>query len=139
MRWVPDFCYASYLIMTRKLAGTAPPVVTLAFTALLGTIVMSVWIAPRFVVPSSTDLGLMVAVGGLAAVGHYLFIMAMERAPASLLAPYGYSEIITATILGHIVFADFPDRWTWVGIAIVIGSGLYISLRERHLAGMDEN
>jgi drug/metabolite transporter (DMT)-like permease len=75
----------------------------------------------------------MLAIGLIAAVGHYLLIRAYERAPASLLAPFGYFEIIMAVIVGFVLFGDFPDLWTWVGIAVLVASGLYISLRERKL------
>ena len=60
-------------------------------------------------------------------------IRAYELAPASLLAPFGYFEIIMAVIVGFMLFGDFPDLWTWVGIAVLAASGLYISLRERKL------
>ncbi len=50
---------------------------------------------------------------------------------ASLLAPFGYSEIVTMTLVGYIFFGDFPDFWTWIGIAVITASGVYISLRER--------
>lgn len=125
--------YAAYFILTRKLAGTARPVVTLVFTALLGAIIMTIWIIPRFVMPDATGWMWMMVVGLTAAIGHYLLIRAMELAAASLLAPFGYFELVMATILGFAVFGTFPDRWTWVGIAIVIGSGIYISFRERRL------
>ena len=75
----------------------------------------------------------MLAIGSIAAVGHYLLIQAYERAPASLLAPFGYFEIIMAVVVGFVLFGDFPDLWTWVGIAVLAASGLYISLRERKL------
>ena len=52
-------------------------------------------------------------------------------APASLLAPFGYFEIVAATIIGLFWFDNFPDGWSWLGIAIIVASGIYISLRER--------
>jgi drug/metabolite transporter (DMT)-like permease len=76
----------------------------------------------------------MVAMGAVAAFCHYLIIRAFEQAPASLLAPYGYAEIVTATALGYVIFGDFPDPWTWAGIAIVISGGVYLSLRERQVS-----
>ena len=122
--------YAVYAIMTRKLSGSAPPLVTLAYTALLGAIVMSLVMPFYWRPPSPTDWVLMACLGLFAAAGHFLVILAFERAPASLLAPYGYSEIVTATVLGYVIFGDFPDAVTWVGVAIVVASGVYISIRE---------
>lgn len=123
--------YALYIIATRKLSGSAPPLVTLTYTALLGAVVMSVLTPGAWITPGLKDLALMIGMGLLAAAGHFLLIKAFERAPASLLAPFSYSEIVMATIIGYVVFGDFPDPWTWVGIAVIVASGLYISLRER--------
>lgn len=125
--------YAFYVLMTRKLSGSAPPLVTLFYTALLGAAVMSAVMPFTWVQPGARDLALMVTMGAIAASGHFLIIKAFEKAPASLLAPYGYSEIVMATIVGYVAFGDFPDHWTWVGIAVIVCSGIYISLRERRL------
>ena len=123
--------YALYVLSTRKLAGSAPPLVTLTFTALLGSVVTTVTVPFDWVTPSLSELGLMAAMGLLAASGHFLIIRSLEYASASLLAPFGYTEIIMATAVGFVVFGDFPDGWTWVGIAVIAASGIYISLRER--------
>jgi drug/metabolite transporter (DMT)-like permease len=123
--------YAFYIIATRKLSGTSPPLVTLTYTALLGAVVTSAIVPFQWVMPGLFDLSLMAAMGACAAAGHFLLIKAFDYAPASVLAPFGYSEIIMATIIGFIVFGNFPDIWTWLGIAIIISSGIYISIRER--------
>jgi len=125
--------YALYAIATRYLSGTAPPLVTLAYTALLGAIVMSVAAVFVWKTPTAAQWALMAAIGVIAAGGHYLLIRAYELAPASLLAPYGYAEIVMATIVGYVVFGDFPDGWTWAGIAVIVSGGIYISIRERQL------
>ncbi len=126
--------YAFYSLSTRKLSGTAPPLVTLAYTALLGAVVMSLVVPFFWVTPDLRGLGLMALMGLVAAIGHFLVIRAFELASASLLAPYVYSEIVMTTIVGFVVFGDFPDRWTWIGVAVVIASGVFISLRETQLA-----
>jgi drug/metabolite transporter (DMT)-like permease len=123
--------YAFYILSTRKLSGSAPPLVTLLHTALLGAAIMSLVVPFIWVTPTRLDLALMVGMGLIAAFGHFLIIMAFERAGASVLAPYSYSEIVTATLVGYVAFGDFPDVWTWVGVAIIIVSGIYIALRER--------
>ena len=123
--------YALYVIATRKLSGSAPPLVTLTFTALLGAAIMSVWVPFEWVAPNSFDWSLMAAMGACAALGHFLLIKALDHAPASVLAPFGYSEIIMTTVIGFIVFGDFPDTITWLGVVVIISSGVYISLRER--------
>jgi len=125
--------YGFYVLMTRKLSGSAPPLVTLFYTALLGAAVMTAVMPFTWVPPSARDLALMVAMGAVAASGHFLIIKAFEKAPASLLAPYSYSEIVMATAVGYLAFGDFPDAWTWIGIAVIVFSGIYISLREQRL------
>ncbi len=126
-------CYGFYAIATRKLAGTAPPLVTAGFTALVGAVVMSLAAPLYWVTPDLPQLGLMLLVGLIAAIGHYLVILAYERAEASLLAAFAYYEIVMAVIVGFVMFGDFPDLRTWVGIAVLAASGIYISLRERRL------
>jgi len=71
------------------------------------------------------------AAGLLGGLGHWAIIIAYQRAEAPLVAPFAYTELIWATILGLVVFHDFPDSWTFVGAAIIAGSGIYILHRER--------
>ena len=70
-------------------------------------------------------------IGVFAAVGHLLVVQAFQLAPASILAPFQYVEIIMAVTIGLIFFGDFPTLSKWFGIAIIIGSGIYVFLRER--------
>lgn len=123
--------YALYVMATRKLAGSSPPLVTLAYTALLGAVVMSAVVVADWAPPSPRDWTLMALMGLIAAAGHFLLIKAYELAPASLLSPYGYSEMVMAVIVGLVVFGDFPDAGTWLGVAVIVGSGIYIAVRER--------
>ena len=126
--------YAFYSISTRKLAGTAPPIVTLTFTALLGSVVMSLAVPFYWSPVTPMDILWMIGMGFTGALAHYFFIKAYDYAEASFLAPFAYSEIVSATLFGLIVFGDFPDGWTWIGTIIVIASGVFISLRERYRA-----
>jgi len=123
--------YALYIVATRKLSGSAPPLVTLTYTALLGAVATSAAVPWQWILPTAADWAMMAGMGLFAAAGHYLIIKAFECAPASLLAPYGYSEIIMASVVGYVLFGDFPDHWTWIGVAVIVFSGVYISLRER--------
>lgn len=123
--------FAFYLLTTRRLSGSSPALVTLAFTALLGAALMTLLLPFYWSPPSLTDFGLMASMGLIAAIGHLCVIRAYEWGEASLLAPFSYSEIVTMTLVGYVFFGDFPDSWTWVGIAVVTASGIYISLRER--------
>ena len=104
---------------------------SLSITSLVGLAVTSVLLPAVWITPEPMQLAAMFAMGAIGAGGHYLMIRSYEQAPASLLAPFGYGEILTATIVGYYWFGDFPDGMTWLGIAILIASGIYISVRER--------
>jgi drug/metabolite transporter (DMT)-like permease len=62
-------------------------------------------------------------------VGHYFIVRAYDHAEASLLAPLAYTEMVTSTLMGLIFFGDFPDKWTFLGVAILIACAIYISTR----------
>ena len=92
---------------------------------------MSALVPFQWVEPSNIDWLLMATMGACAALGHFLLIKAFEHAQASVLAPFSYFEIVVATVIGFVIFDDFPDTITWLGIGIIILSGAYISTRER--------
>ena len=122
---------AVYALTTRRLAGRDKPLTTLFWSASLGALIVApiipfVWVSP----PGRIWLA-MVLMGILATVGHYLMIQANERTPASVLAPFSYTQLVGATVLGWLVFGDAPDAWTLIGGLIVGASGLYMVLRER--------
>ena len=73
----------------------------------------------------------MVASGAMGSAGHYFLIAAHRLAPAAVLSPFIYTEIVLVIVLGYLVFGDLPNRWTLTGAAIVVASGLYILNRER--------
>jgi drug/metabolite transporter (DMT)-like permease len=72
----------------------------------------------------------MAAIGGLGAAGHLILIRALVIAPASLIAPFTYSQIIWALILGYLVFGDLPDIWMLLGCTVIVASGLFVFYRE---------
>ncbi|MCP1337338.1 DMT family transporter [Futiania mangrovi] len=137
--------FAFYFLTTRKLKGAAPPIVTLAFGALVGSVVLSAVLGAgtmlgdtgnfHFIAPEPWQWGALLAIGSIATGCHFLMVLAFERAPASVLAPVSYFEIVSSAALGYLVFGDFPDVWTWVGIAVIVGSGIYIAWRERQVHG----
>jgi len=122
-------CYALYIITTRKLSLSAPPLLTLFYTALVGAIVLSPIVVLVWVTPTPAALFLMVAMGLVAAIGHYLLIKAFEFATASELSPFNYFEIVGATILSYLFFDFLPNKQSLLGLALVILSGLYVARR----------
>lgn len=124
------FFHACYLLTTRRLAGSTNPVITLFYTALVGAAGMSLTLPAVWIPPPPVDWGLMALMGAFAASGHFLIIRAFDRAPAPVVAPVAYAEIVAATAVGYFAFGDFPAPWTWVGIAVIVASGVVISIRE---------
>ncbi|MBX3142739.1 MAG: DMT family transporter [Trueperaceae bacterium] len=122
-----------YMMFTRRLAGSAPPLVTLGYTAVLGALVMSLLMPFVWVPPEPRDLLIMVSLGFLAAGGHFLLIKAFDHAPATYLAPIGYAEIVTAVVFGYLAYGHLPDALTWLGIGVIVAAGLWVSLWERRM------
>lgn len=126
--------FAGYNLLTRRIAGRSDPWQTLVFQAGIGSAVTSMALPFAWRTPELDGLTLFVGMGVAATVGHYLLIRAYDYAPAPVLAPFGYFEIISAAALGYFVFGDFPDALTWAGVAVIVLSGVYIGFRERRLA-----
>lgn len=120
-----------YMLFTRRLAGSAPPLVTLGYTAVVGAVVMSLLMPFLWQPPSPGDFGIMVSLGAFAASGHFLLIKAFDYAPATWLAPVGYFEMVTAVIYGFLAYGDLPDALSWLGILVIVGAGVAISLKEQ--------
>jgi len=135
--------FAVYLILTRKLAQHEHPERMQFYAGVFGGLVMTVALAVgsvadvavlSFVWPERWQWLLLAGLGIIATAGHLLVVHAFRRAPAALLAPFQYVEIIGATILGLVFFGDFPDAMTWVGAAIIVSSGMFVFHREAALA-----
>ncbi|MFO1173043.1 MAG: DMT family transporter [Hyphomicrobiaceae bacterium] len=124
------FTYAGYALITRKLAGTDHPLVTLNMTGLVGAGAASLILPFVWVMPTAEQWGLMLLMGVVSAFGHMLIILAYERSSASGLAPFAYAEIVSAAALGYWLFGDFPSAVTWTGILTIVTSGIVIAWRE---------
>jgi len=122
--------YGFYLIITRKLSTSDNPLLTLLMTGMVGAVLVSVIIPFYWVKPSLNQWSLMAGIGVFACIGHLFLILSLKYADASKLAPLGYTEIIPNVLIGYYFFNELPDNWTYVGLLIIILSGLYISRRE---------
>lgn len=123
-------CYAFYQILTRIAARTDDTQTSLFWTSAFGVVVTSIAVPFFWIPPSLTEWVMMIALGTVYGLGHYLLIRGLEIAPASKLSPFLYTQIIWATLLGFAFFDHLPDLPTLIGVAIVIGSGLYIWRRK---------
>ena len=122
--------YGFYLIITRKLSTSDNPLLTLLITGVVGVVIISTVMPFVWVQPTLNQWSMMAAIGIFACIGHLFLILSLKYADASKLAPFSYFEIITNIIIGYYFFSDFPDNWTFLGLFIIILSGIYISRRE---------
>ena len=122
--------YGFYLIITRKLSSSDNPLLTLLLTGVVGAIIISFVMPFVWIKPTLNQWSMMAAIGIFACVGHLFIILSLKYADASKLAPLSYFEIVTNIIIGYYFFSDFPDKWTFLGLFIIIFSGIYISRRE---------
>ena len=125
------FAFAVYILLTRKLRGRTPPLVTLGWVAAIGVVTTSLLVPFVFEPMAWADWLGLALIGLLGAMAHQCIIRGFEMAPASVLSPLGYAEILMAVLIGYLWFGDFPDGFTWAGIFIIAGAGLYVGWRER--------
>lgn len=132
---VAAFFNALYYLMTRMLSGDSA-YTTLVYSAFVGTVGLSLALPWQFVggAPTLRDAALFLLLGLFAGLGHWFVISAYLLAPASLLTPFTYLQIIWATLYGLAIFDQLPDRWSALGMVIIVASGLWLALQERSLA-----
>jgi drug/metabolite transporter (DMT)-like permease len=125
-------CFALYQILTRLVSidPDETPFVMLFYVAWVGAAVMTLMVPFYWQPVALADWPWMVAMGGLGAIGHLILIRALVIAPASLIAPFTYSQIVWALIAGYLVFGDVPDGWMLVGCTVIVASGLFVFYRE---------
>lgn len=123
---------ASYQTATRSLRNEDPRT-TLIYSALVGAVITSIALPFSWVWPTFAGWMLFMGSGLAAGIGHLCLIRAYNAAPASVIAPFYYSSILWASLAGYIIWGDLLTLTTTIGAAFIIGSGLYILLRERKL------
>ena len=129
------FCFSFYILLTRKLVTKEGPIRLQFFAGIFGCLVMSLALGYgtasdvailAAVWPSPHEWLLLGALGLIATAFHLLIANAYRLTSIGILAPFQYVAIIGATILGLVIFNDFPDAITWLGIAIIVDSGMYV-------------
>ena len=142
MPLVTALCFAFYMILTRSMVTRMHPITLQVYTG-FGAVILVLpvlWLFDGSGVqpldpswPERREMWLLAGVGLIATLSHVCISFALSFAPASLLAPIQYLEILGATILGWLLFRDLPDALTFLGIALIVGSGLFVFFRERAL------
>lgn len=125
-------CSSLYQLYSRRYGQTERPDASATMATIVGTVAAAPLLPFDWVMPS---LGwhwlLFVGLGVMAAVGHYFLTIAYSQAPAAVVAPFNYVQLLGAAVLGYLVFGDLPDLWTWVGAGVIVCSGLYLGHVER--------
>jgi drug/metabolite transporter (DMT)-like permease len=131
-------CYGFYFIITRKLSTSDNSLLTLLFTSVVGLAIISLFLPSVWVNPTLNQWIMMGLIGLIASVAHLFIILSLKYADASKLAPLGYTEIITNIIISYYFFHELPDNWTYLGLFIIVLSGLYITRREYYLSKLNQ-
>jgi drug/metabolite transporter (DMT)-like permease len=125
------FSYAGYALMTRLLSVSESPTAMLFFGALICTVLLTPTLPAVGTLPPDWLVGgALLVTGVMGTVGHWFLILAYRNAPATVLAPFSYTQIIWMALSGYVVFGDWPGPSTLIGAAIVIAAGLYVLYRE---------
>lgn len=124
-------CYAIYQIQTRLLAGVDSPETSTIYSSVVGSFGMLlvlpfIWRTPQ----TLRDILFFCSLGVLGAMGHYFVTRALTYAPANIVAPFQYMQLLGSVVVGYLFFGDFPDVLTWIGGAIIVAGGLYIGLSQ---------
>ena len=124
--------YAFYMIYTRKLSFTDSAFVTLLFTGVVGCILISLVVPLFWINLDLRQLLLLILLASIGTLGHFLIILSLRLGEASKLAPLGYFEISTNIFVGYVFFNDLPNIWIYLGLTLIVLSGIYIFIRENN-------
>lgn len=124
-------CAACYVLLTRLLAQTDGHQTSNAYAAVVGAAITTPLVPFFWTTPQGIEWLPVLVIGPLGAIGHYLLTAAHQHAPAPVLAPFWYTQMLWAIGVGFLLFGDVPDALTLMGGAIVLSSGLYVAYRER--------
>ena len=125
-------CYALYQLLTRLIAGVESPETSAIYSSIIGgfglmLVLPFVWRTPQ----SARDIFFFCSLGVLGALGHYCVARAMNYAPANIVSPFQYMQLLGSVAVGYLFFGNFPDVLGWVGAAIIVAAGLYIGWSQR--------
>jgi drug/metabolite transporter (DMT)-like permease len=125
-------CYALYQILTRRIADVESPETSAIYSSTVGAfgllfVLPFVWKTPD----TLQDVAYFCSLGVLGALGHYCVARAMSHAPANIVSPFQYMQLLGSVAVGYLFFGNFPDVLGWAGAAIIVGAGLYIGWSQR--------
>jgi len=136
------FLFAIYFLLTRMASGQGSPLSMHVIAAVSGSVVLALWLYVGMAVPDSTQIAwptsgpewiAVASLGVISTIAHMAIIVAFARAPASVLAPLNYLEIVSATLLSFVVFGTLPDAWTVIGAVLIMAIGYAATRPEKSL------
>jgi drug/metabolite transporter (DMT)-like permease len=127
------FCNAAAVIQTRRLTDTETTSSIVIYFSLVCALAGLVTLPFGWTMPSSWELFALVATGVLGGLAHLLLTESYRYAPASVVAPFDYTSIVWAFVLGYAMFGEVPTAAVFIGTAIVVAAGLFVLWRERRL------
>jgi drug/metabolite transporter (DMT)-like permease len=123
---------ALYQLFARKLAAHDAAETSITYIALAGFVLASALLPFYWRTPANLlDAMLFVGLGVFGGFGHYFIVRAYELAPAPVVSPFNYGQLLGAALFIYTVFGEFPDLWTWVGALIIVVSGIYMIYGEK--------
>ncbi len=122
--------YTGFAIITRKVGHSESVWTSMLYTTMVGTLVTTAALPAVWQPVAGMDLVLFALIGTMGLLGQFFLIRAFTLAEASVVAPFGQSDILFATLWGMFVFDEFPDFWTRIGALVIVGAGLYVWHRE---------
>jgi drug/metabolite transporter (DMT)-like permease len=128
---VSALAWACTLIMTRMMSGRERAATTMTYSSIAGVCILSALVPLVWIAPSWHDIWFGIFIGVASTAGQWIVVLAFRYADASVLAPFSYTQLLWASILGFLVFGEVPDAWTVTGAMFIVASGLYTAHRER--------
>jgi drug/metabolite transporter (DMT)-like permease len=125
-------CYAVYQVLTRRVAADDPPETSAIYSSVVGgfgmlAVLPFVWTTPQ----TWREVAMFCSLGCIGALGHYFVARALTYAPAGIVSPFQYMQLLGSVAIGYLFFGDFPDLWGWLGAAIIVGAGLWVGWSQR--------
>lgn len=122
-------CYAIYQVLTRRVAGFDTAETSAVYSALVGSLIMSLIVPFSWKTPGTlTDVLALAGLGVFGGLGHYCVARAMTYAPANFVSPFQYWQMVGSVVVGYLLFAEVPDAFTWLGAAMIVAAGIYVGI-----------
>ena len=134
---VSSLIWGATIIVIKVLGRTESSASQTMIMALAATPLAFLVALPSWVMPTPTQLGWLALIGALGALGHWTVAQAMKLTEATLAAPFDFTRLLWAAVIGYAAFGEVPEGWTWLGAFMIIGSVTYIAYRESQRPAAD--